>query len=110
MSLGRLGSFPLMESVGSDGDICDQQGLLWIPGRDALAAGLLPALCGDGARAGSLHRHIGHISLSTLEVTYILHKSFVYSKYRNWKLSWSCCGEAPAAGFAAGTGLGLATV
>lgn len=54
------------------------------------------------------HGHISHITLSTLEVTSKLHKSFVYSKYRNWELSWSCCGEAPAAGFAAGTGLGLA--
>lgn len=44
-----------------------------------LTAGLLPALCGDGARAGSLRGDIGYVSLSILEVSFKLHRSFVSS-------------------------------
>lgn len=36
-------------------------------------------LCGDGARAGSLHGDIGYISLSILEVAFKLHRGFVSS-------------------------------
>lgn len=72
----------------------------------------MPALCGAGARAGSLHGYIGSISLSILQVAFSCTEASCPPEGTvntgTGNLSWSCCGEAPAAGFAAGTGLVLA--